>query len=126
MFVFSIIYLNTIHPILESNIGVLPAGIVTALFAFLVMFAFVYLSLYGFFGGFDDFGFKVFKTAGQMSGPSKILMLIIANLVQIGIKISPFHNKHAIPSKFAELEAFELMYQSEQAIRNETKIDVSG
>lgn len=127
MFVFSIIYLNTIHPILESNIGVLPAGIVTALFAFLVMFAFVYLSLYGFFGGFDDFGFKVFKTAGQMSGPSKILMLIIANLVQIGIKISPFHNKHAIPSKFAELEAFELMYQREQADKEmKKKIDVSG
>ncbi|MHA1340514.1 MAG: hypothetical protein ACTSRZ_09960 [Promethearchaeota archaeon] len=111
MFILSLFYLNLIHPYLETSIGVLPAGIITMLVAFLLMFAFIYLGLYGFFGGFDDFGFQIFYLSAEMAGPSKWLMKSIGAMISIGIKVSPFHNKFPIPSKYAELEAYELMYK---------------
>lgn len=117
MFGLSMVYLYTLHPLLESAIGVLPAGVITLLVAFLIMFAFVYLGFYGFFGGYDDFGFSVFTQAAEMSGPSKGIMKAIGWLMNLGIKISPLHNRFPIPSKYAELEAYELMWQREIADR---------
>jgi len=105
------LYLILIHPKLESAIGVLPAGVISLIIAFLVLFAFVYLGFYGFFGGFDDFGFQIFRTSAEMAGPSKWLMKSISKIISVGIKISPLHNKFPIPSKYAELEAYELMYK---------------
>ncbi|MBD3350672.1 MAG: hypothetical protein GF364_04210 [Candidatus Lokiarchaeota archaeon] len=119
---FSAIFLVTIYPLLENTLGVLFTGVITLLVAFLVMFAFVYLGFYGFFGGYDDFGYKIFMKAADMSGPSKPLVKAIGSVMGWGIRISPLHNRFAIPSKYAELEAYELMYEREMADKELEKV----
>jgi len=124
MVILSLVYLNTVHVFLVGAIGLLPAGVIAVLIAFIGMFGIVYLSAYGFFGGYDTFGFQIFKNAVKISGPSKWLMKIMELFLTLGIKISPLHNRFAIPDREAKLEAYELMEirdQSDKRMKEENK-----
>ncbi|MHA1681549.1 MAG: hypothetical protein ACTSUE_11095, partial [Promethearchaeota archaeon] len=108
IWVVSWLYANVLWNPLLNLVGLIPAALITVLWM-LVGTLGIYMLAYGFFGGFDDFGLKVMKEATEMSGPSKPLIKFLFAFLQLGVKISPLHNKFPIPSEKAHEEALELM-----------------
>ncbi|MHA1820185.1 MAG: hypothetical protein ACTSVC_06915 [Promethearchaeota archaeon] len=103
------IWVLTVHVWLIAEVGNILAGIITILFAFIVCFMFIFITLYSYFGGWDDYGLKVFDEAVAISGPSRIFFKPIVVMSHVLIKISPLHNKFPIPWEKADREAIELM-----------------
>jgi len=113
------LWLYFIHNRLILALGLYGGGIITLLFALIVCFLFCYISLYSFFGGWDDYGLNVFYEAVKISGPSRIFFVPIAKMSALLIKISPLHNKFPIPHEDAERERFELMIIREKVDKGE-------
>lgn len=124
------LWIATVHvwirDAIGGDIGAYAAGISTVLFAFVGCFLFLFITLYSYFGGWDDYGLEVFQEAVKISGPSKIFFKPIAKMSTWLISISPFHNKYPIPWKEADREAVELMIirerQDEQKKAEEIKL----
>ncbi|MFX0098075.1 MAG: hypothetical protein ACFFCS_00730 [Candidatus Hodarchaeota archaeon] len=91
-----------------EEFGAILAALIAVLIALFGLFP-LYLFAYTFFGGWDDFGLKTLKDAMKMSGPSKPFIKLLLWGAFIGAKISPFHNKFAIPSELPRKEAIELL-----------------
>jgi hypothetical protein len=100
-------WFNIVYTPFKLLAGVYVAGGVTILLAVLCLM-WIFFPLYTFFGGWDDYGIKVFSNAVEISGPSKILFRPIVKVNKLMVK-SPLHNKHPIPYEDAEREADELM-----------------
>lgn len=94
------------EPLLMST-GIYVTGGITIVIAFLCLL-WVFFPLYCFFGGWDDYGIKVFSAAVDISGPSRILFKPIVYVNKLMIK-SKLHNKFPIPWEEADREADELM-----------------
>ncbi|MFX0102444.1 MAG: hypothetical protein ACFFCS_22955 [Candidatus Hodarchaeota archaeon] len=80
--------------------------------AYLLMMLFVMpiviFFLYSLFGGWDDFGLKIFKDAMDISGPSKKFVYIVYKVSEWGHNHSPLKNRFPIPHEDAERELAEL------------------
>ncbi|MBD3350923.1 MAG: hypothetical protein GF364_05500 [Candidatus Lokiarchaeota archaeon] len=100
---------NWIINLIGGTMGIYVAGIITVLFAFVVCFLFCFISLYSFFGGWDDYGLKIFNEAVKISGPSKIFFVPISKFSNWLTDVSPLHNKFPIPWEDADRQAIELM-----------------
>lgn len=114
VFVVGRLWIATVHQMLINSVGSAIAGIATVAFGVIGCFLFMYITLYSYFGGWDDYGLATFYEAVKISGPSRIFFVPIAKLTGLLVKISPLHNKFPIPWKEAEREAFELMIVRER------------
>ncbi len=112
--VISLLYRGYVWPPLLEFLGVIPAALVTVVWMLVGTFS-IYMFWYAFFGGFDDFGLKVFREAVKISGPSRPLMKFLQFFVDLGVKVSPWHNKFTIESEIPRHEALELMLIREAA-----------
>ncbi|MHA1339029.1 MAG: hypothetical protein ACTSRZ_03430 [Promethearchaeota archaeon] len=108
-FIIGKLWVLFIHPIIIESLGLYIGGVITLLFAFIGCFLFTFITLYSYFGGWDDYGLNVFYEAVKISGPSRIFFVPIAKMSGLLTKISPLHNKFPIPYEKAERARFELM-----------------
>ncbi|GAB4325150.1 MAG: hypothetical protein Kow0069_31030 [Promethearchaeota archaeon] len=106
-------FLLLLWPLMAANLGILAAGGLALLFALTVLLA-TYMFFYAWFGGLDEFGFRTFREAKDMSGPSKPLIGFLFAFVKAGVRSSPLHDKFPIPSEDARREALELMLAREE------------
>lgn len=103
------IMLQNVFPILSDSLGTLFAGIIMIVFTLLVFPTIIFPFFYGLFGGWDDFGLKVYKKSVLISGPSKIFYKNAMRCTQWAAQHSFLMNKFPIPHHEAELEIQELM-----------------
>ncbi len=100
-------------PALVAVVGLLISAVITVLFAFVGGLMFIFIPLYTFFGGWDDYGLQIFGDAVALSGPAKIFFKPIYKLSASLASVSPFHNKYPIPWEQAVQDAEDLMAERE-------------
>ena len=93
-----------------TTLGSIYSYILAGLYLLFLLFGapFIIFFIYSCFGGWDDYGLKIFKDAVDLSGPSKFLISRLYKVCAFGHKISPLKNKFPIPHKAAEKEIAEL------------------
>ncbi|MHA1732110.1 MAG: hypothetical protein ACTSU5_09205 [Promethearchaeota archaeon] len=101
-------------PAMVLAVGHLVTGLVTVLFAFIGGLMFIFIPLYTFFGGWDDYGLQVFEDAVGLAGPAKVFFVPIYKLSAGLAHLSPFHNKHPIPWEDAAQDAEDLMRERDE------------
>jgi len=101
--------LQTIFPILSQNFGPLIGGVIIIVSTLVIFPPIVFPFCYGVFGGWDNFGIKIYEKSVNLAGPSKPFYRISARLTRWAAKISPLTNKFAIPHDLAEQEIQVLM-----------------
>ncbi len=84
---------------------------ITLLIALFLFPLFVLFPCYGLFGGWDDDGLEAFQKAASISGPSKVLVNVMARLTVWGHRKSPWKNRFPIDYSKARPEAEELSAQ---------------
>ncbi|MHA1370323.1 MAG: hypothetical protein ACTSRA_11480 [Promethearchaeota archaeon] len=94
--------------------GVFAAGI-TLLIALTVFLFGIYLPLYGFFGGWDDFGLLIFRKAYHLSGPSNAFVRLMYRGTELGAKVSnktvKLHNRFPIEASIPFTQSIELLIE---------------
>jgi len=106
-FILTLMYDYIFMPIYLSYgflVALFPA--VIALFFILI---FGYFPMTGFFGGWDDVNLEECRKAAKMSGPSKFIVWPMYLLINKMCKISPLHNKFALPMEAVVRDAKELL-----------------
>ncbi|MHA1369329.1 MAG: hypothetical protein ACTSRA_06405 [Promethearchaeota archaeon] len=86
------------------------AYVLAALYLLMMMFGipFVIFFFYTLFGGYDDYGVKIFKNAMEISGPSKPYIRLLYRLIKWVHERTPLRNKFPIPHEDAKREIEEL------------------
>ncbi|GAB4317432.1 MAG: hypothetical protein Kow0069_20190 [Promethearchaeota archaeon] len=102
-----------VAPALVAAVGHLVTGLATVMFAFVGALMFTFIPLYTFFGGWDEYGLRVFKDAVDLSGPAKVFFKPIYKLSAWLANVSPLHDRHPIPWRGAAADAEELMRERE-------------
>ncbi len=115
VYLFGVLYYNTVFKSLLPIIGILPTAAFSLLFGLTMIPFLIYMPLTGFFGLWDDFNIKTFEKAVAISGPSKFLANLFYKSAKWGISHSPWHNKFKTPWEEAEKEIDELMKLKETA-----------
>jgi len=113
------VYDPYLHPgmiaLIGEDIGGVVAAAITLLMAVTVFLSFIYLPLYGFFGGWDDFGLLIFRKAFHLTGPSKPFVKIMYRGTEAGAKFSKktlkLHNKFSIESRIPYIQSMELLVE---------------
>ena len=105
MFVFE----NMIILLGGTDIAMIIAGVVSILFAFVGCLMFIFMPLYGAFGGWDTNTLAIFDEAVAISGPSRFLFLPINKATHLLVSKSRLHNKFQISYLDAHKEADDLM-----------------
>lgn len=98
--------------------GLFPAIAIGILLIAMVLL-FVYFPLTGYLGGWDETNLKEFKKVTKMSGPSKIIVIPLYNLIEKVCKKSKLHDKFKMPVEGVVKEANELL---ELKVNNREKL----
>nr|MDO8109636.1 lipopolysaccharide biosynthesis protein [Candidatus Sigynarchaeota archaeon] len=98
-------------------IGSLIAAGITLIMALVVFLFAVYLPLYSFFGGWDEFGLLVFRAAYHLTGPSKPLIYLMYKGCERGARLSAklgkwqLHNRFPIEATIPYIQCLELLVE---------------
>ncbi|MFX0098177.1 MAG: hypothetical protein ACFFCS_01255 [Candidatus Hodarchaeota archaeon] len=115
----SFVYDPYLHPamvdLIGEDIGGVVAAAITLLMAVTVFLSFVFLPLYGFFGGWDDFGLLLFRKAFHLTGPSKPFVKVMYRGTEAGAKASEktlkLHNRFPIEARLPYIQSMELLVE---------------
>ncbi len=92
-----------------GQLAMIIAGVISILFAFVGCLMFIFMPLYGYFGGWDTNTLAIFDEAVAISGPSRFLFSPINKASHFLVEKSKLHNKFKIPYIEAHKEADDLM-----------------
>lgn len=112
-------YLDYIHALYVPILGPLFAGIVSIVLLLIVFPTIIFPFLYGWLGGWDDFGLQTYQKAVTMAGPSKFFFRNASVVTTWAARHSPLTNRFPIPHTEAleEIRALtEMKLQAKQKI----------
>ncbi|MFX0098635.1 MAG: hypothetical protein ACFFCS_03570 [Candidatus Hodarchaeota archaeon] len=110
----AVVYL---YPPLSSQIGETVAAILLVLLGILTGPFLVFFPFYSIIGGWDDESIRIVERSAEMSGPSKMLVSIIAKISIKVSKLSPLHGKFPISTEGIEKEIMELTETREKKLK---------
>ena len=94
---------------MQDALGPLIAGIILIVVTLVFIPPMLFPLIYGFFGGWDEYGLNIFEKSSHLAGPSKILFRPAAILTRWASNHSFIMNKFPIPYENAIIEMKELM-----------------
>ncbi|MBD3187434.1 hypothetical protein GF325_11435 [Candidatus Bathyarchaeota archaeon] len=101
--------------LMGESVGPIVAAAITLVLALVVYLFAIYLPVYAFLGGWDDFGLLVFRMAYHLSGPSKPLIFLMYKTTELGARWSKktvkLHGRFGIESSIPYRQSIELLIE---------------
>ncbi|MHA1732396.1 MAG: lipopolysaccharide biosynthesis protein [Promethearchaeota archaeon] len=103
-------------PPLASLLGATVAAMLLIIAALLFLPLLVFFPVYALMGGWDDASLAIFEKAVRLSGPSRPIVSFVLRVTRKIARVTPLHNRFAIPQEAADREIAELMLQREREL----------